>query len=696
VSRRTAPWTLAATLALGHSLLLSAQAEGPGRSVRARVDLTVDKGMGVELEVEGLGGDGFFLKRGAPEEEIAIRDVVVTTRDGRPLDTSWEGGKLRVQGAPADGVIARYQAEPGGLGRHGHQGWVDEDWASFDGRVFLSPRGAQDVADIQVTYDTPEGWAQAVPFEPVGDGWRVPFAPGVAWKALTTTCVGMGRFEMEVVTLGQTPVRIWAYAGFDEAHRRTLFDGTKATAKYFGDTLAFDQGFPFHIVWTPKPADGRNVFGGAWANGACYEHPEPRRRNWELLGHRFAHPMNKYLPNGPLLMKGRDHWFVEGWASYIEFKAAAAAGHLADEGRWNDMYRDHLSAMRNHPDWHVALATEPEHGHELMEYLHYTKGPLVVKMLEWHLATHTGKDLADYMVHHFQQGRGAQGAIDLRSDLEAWAGVDLDPFWSAYVDAPGEVIPVWPEYLAMESVAQVPSSDVIGRVGELPVTAAYLHYLLRGGEFEGVDDAQDFLQATAAQQARLRAAKVPWLPEPVLDKLYAVLPPARLSIDRAALAQPTPEVPAPSGGCMGSQAVAPEPSVAWSPTAHPEAEVFEQLLADEEAYHRAMGAGGVAHVDLKHGTHAERGDTMYAPSLSFDEGDKVVFYVQWHNAPAEARIDVYAGDKRVARRTMHIEPTWSRTWIHLDPAAFGDAKGLLSFRVITDEGELIRRSYWRR
>ena len=44
MSRRTAPWTLAATLALGHSLLLSAQAEGPGRSVRARVDLTVEQG----------------------------------------------------------------------------------------------------------------------------------------------------------------------------------------------------------------------------------------------------------------------------------------------------------------------------------------------------------------------------------------------------------------------------------------------------------------------------------------------------------------------------------------------------------------------------------------------------------------------------------------------------------------------------
>ncbi len=375
------------------------------------------------------------------EPEHRFGDLQVEDLRGQPLEHQRRGRRVEILEVPTDGFTVRYLAEPGGEGRHGHQGWVGADFALFDGRVLMLPQTAEPLARAELRYRIPAGWVAATPFTAEEDGFVVE-GPGMV-ETLLNSCVGLGPFEATTRELGTTQLEVWSYGPWSPAHKSELAEGSLRLAEHFHGQLGFDPGGRFVVVWTPKASDGGKVFGGTWSNGTCYEHPTTNERSWQLLAHRMGHALNKYHPTGMIFRDGRDRWFQEGWASYIEVAATHAVGLGDDQRRFDHLYERYQRTLREHPERDLPLAREPEATGETKEFLHYVKGPLVVRSLDHWMDERCGRDMTSFAAHIHATYGGFREPLPLREELEAHCGASLDDFFELMVDQPGAVVPVW-------------------------------------------------------------------------------------------------------------------------------------------------------------------------------------------------------------------------------------------------------------
>ena len=129
-------------------------------------------------------------------------------------------------------------------------------------------------------------------------------------------------------------------------------EDTEAVWGWFHETLGFDPGYPMAFVRTPSLNGGR-IFGGASMMGSCFEAEWSRRpqRNRYLLGHRFAHPFNKYPPAGWTPHGPEEHWFTEAWASYAEVLAMEDTGRIEAGTYFPNLWGEHLDHLDEHPAW---------------------------------------------------------------------------------------------------------------------------------------------------------------------------------------------------------------------------------------------------------------------------------------------------------------------------------------------------------
>lgn len=684
------PGTTAAQLPRSGSLLAEIDAR-PQQEGRGSLEL------GVRLEIRGLAPrKGLYLKRAAPERELTIRDLKVSA-GGQPVSASLEGERYVLGGLSEDKPVdldVQYTISVGGLGRHGHQGYIGADWATFDGRVILAPSGAQDLEKLEVKYVLPEGWVAATPFRQDGDRYVVDGYGHAAWEALSTSCVGLGRLDVSEEMLGQTPIRIALYGGWPEEERQRLKSGIQRMSTYFRDTLGFDPGRPFQIVFTPPGPEERPVFGGAWSNGACYERPRDGMRNWQLLGHRFAHPLNKDLPDGISMRDARDAWFTEGWASYIEIVSTMAVGLDPDKQGFNKLYQGYLQGIERHPEYLVPLADEPKSKDKLKEFQHYTTGPLVVAMLSQTLEERSGKGLEPFMREIFASHKGFSPQVALRDELERFSGVDLDDFFAMYVDQPAPIVPVWEEWLSRPDAEG--SGPVVGSVGRMNVTESYLFYLLRDGGFGSIAEIEAFLSEVARREALLQGKgdRLPW-PDALSDRTSKIGSGARFQMDKALLAIPGWALPQErSSGCSGGEeSHEGEPLLLDHSTEA--GRLLHEMQRTEERYQDARGLL-VRSIDLKWGERDDRGDATFPYSLAVRRSDPMFVMVGWNDAVSSAKLEVLDGEKVLQTKEISVEPGWRVSWSTLSQKSLGEASGLLTLRVRAGDVVLAERAFWRK
>jgi hypothetical protein len=667
-------------------------------SVRVEIDATRGDGLlAVHLALRDLPPrERFYLKRAAPTDEIEIRELSVRSAGGAALALLDDRDRWKIEGLAAGSepidLDVRYLVKVGGLGRHGHQGFVGEDWATFDGRVVLAPPGVQQLAELRVHYVVPEGWKVVTPFRPDGEDYLMDAFGPAAWEALSTACVGLGRFEVTERTVGKTPLGIAIYEGWGDETRAELVRGVEVMAAYFHDKLGFDPGRPFNIVFTPSGPEDKPVFGGAWSTGACYERPRDGARNWELLGHRFAHPMNKDLPDGLAMRDARDAWFTEGWASYIEVVATEQTGLSGKDRGFSRLYNGYLRGMLNHPHWRVPLASEPHQEGELKEFQHYTAGPLVVKALDFTLRQRSGKDMEGFMKELFAKYRGFSPPVPLREELERYAGVPLDDFFALYVDAPLSIGPVWEEWLSRAEAES--NGPVIASVGTMPLSEGYLHLLLREGGFDNLAQVEEFLVRVAARERELAERGVQLWPQALGDRGAAIGPTARLEMDRALLAYPMDLGPPPRSRACGGASRA-EPGSLQLDFSTEGGKLLHEMQMAEERYQAARGME-LKSIQLKWGTRDDRGGDEFPYSLAVRAQDPLFVMMGWNDTLTDASLEVLAGKDVVQTKEILIEPGWRNTWSTLRAKDLGDARGLLTLRVKAGERVLAERAFWRR
>lgn len=653
--------------------------------VQAVVDLRErgDGWMRVRMRYDGLTKAMGEFKEMGKDPELFWRNVRFSDEDGDAISASQDGRVWDVGLFNGGSITIDFEVKPGGDGRHGHQGWVADDWASFDGRVFLSPLGAGDLQAGRIRMEAPAGWTTASPLPKENDGWLSlgAFGPFGVQTALIGTCYGVGDFEESIQTFGKTEVREYHIKSWPAPHRKSLTRGSMAEFEWFYTALGFDPGFPLAVVWTPD-VKGKRVYGGSSASGTCMEQPKGSTRAMELFAHRLAHSMNKYNPSGIHIRDEADQWFKEGWPSYIEAVATEATGNKGRVSRWSTVHKTFKRTRKEHPDRDIALKDEPSARGDTTEHLHYFKGPLVVRLLDEWLRRRHGKDLTEFMRLAWAKNGNRKAPMALREDLEAWAGVSLDDFWAVHVDQRGFVYPVGEEVLTAD-VTKRAAAVGIGTVGGRPVDADYLFLLVDSGEFHRFGDIVRFLEQEEPRRAFLASQGIELLP-PALEAMRAGLEPQdRFDLVRSERAWP-----------LHTSLVVPDEQRLVLDPANPRAVAFSRLLADEVAYEAALHPSGLDAMSI-HVKNAE-GDFKVEAHLSLPADAEVRLETQWLAAAGQMKVRARRGDTISHERTTDIWNDWTRAWSPYIVSQLPKGEGIVTFEVETTAGAKVARSYWRR
>jgi hypothetical protein len=651
-----------------------------GVSADFLIDMTrPDSGrLKVSMSITGSSTNSFTAMGKNPDYKFS--EVHFFDGTGQLIEHEQKGWIYNLIGAPEAGAaFATYTVQPGGLARHGAQGTVAEDFALFDGRVFILPKDSNDLKSARIRFEHPSEWVDATPFRKEGDWWVVDqFGDQLIRDELSSSCMGAGVFEQQTVEYGGTELRVFSHSKWDSAHKAYLFESTSAVFGWFHENLGFDLGAPYLTIWSPKSGKNR-IFGGSYVNGTCFENPTQNIRSWQLLSHRIGHSMNKYNPTGMLIRDPRDHWFLEAFASYIEVIATHDVGLVKDQAYWNTLYKRYLLTLDKHPEHNRPLASEPRTSGEAVEFLHYVKGPLVAKMLEVWIARKSGKSLVVFMKEMWAEYGRYQRPFPLREELEAFAGVSLSDFWENHVDVPGYVIPVWKEAFDGKEEEISPAAFV----GESALSGDYLHYLASTGEFHTfrevaafVVQEENFRRALDEQEIRLLGI--------YNDMLSELDPAARYELARLEEAWVGHGfVPQSAAGGFGSS----NPLKIDYDTE--DGQAFAQLLKLEESYEGSRPSGGLARTTLHVGDRKSR--AVLAASL----GKTLVLKSKWLWAPKSARLTVETeGGGVIHDRNIDIRPEWTQTWSHLKTENLPAASGVVDL-CVHGEGSLCH-SFWLR
>jgi hypothetical protein len=660
----------------------------PGASVDIVVDLRQPESGEAQVlaRFSGLSEGIDLFKAMGKDPEYLYSNITLADEDGTPVAFDVSGRRLRLNRSVGGTVELRYTVKPGGLGRHGHQGMVAENFSLFNGRMFILPARATELESARIRFELPEDWVVASALREEG-GWYYTDVFGEEHTAdvLSSSCIGAGPYELTTKTIGTTEYRVYSYGGWSTEHKENLAKKSLGIFDWFHGNLGFDLGAPYAVIWSPK-VDSSRLFGGSHANGTCFEHPKDRVRNWELLSHRVGHSMNKYNPSGMHIRDGRDHWFKEGFASYVEVMATAGSGAAPSEASWNDLLSKHRRRIAAHPDWDVTLGHEPAAKGDMQEYLHYTKGPVVAKLLDQVVRDRTDTTLLEFMRAMWTKYGRYQGAFPVRAELEAFTGANFDDFWALHVDAPGPLYSVWEEALADRTapVAVIASGQ--------PFSGKYLYLLAHSGDFEHFSDIRDFVAREPIRRAELAAMGVHLLPTSMRDRVAELSIEDRYGLARAEAAYgehrrpkdlALPEVPP----------VIPAESFVLQ-LDDPDGLAFSQLLADEAAYEASLGTSGVGSITL---TLTTKKEGVASPAvLAFAKRDSVVLHSRWRLAPGRLTVLVMDGEDVETKRAFNLEPGWTHSRSTFTRGDRPKESGVVRFKLFEGDTLLGTRSFWQR
>jgi len=620
-------------------------------------------------------GEIIFFKKMAPKSEIQFTDLEIATPTGQTLDFKTQGQKFRLLKS-IDSQIPlhiRYTVQPGGVGRHGHQGYISEDFASFDGRIFLMPSNMATLKNIRIRFRVPPAWKVITPHRKQQDWYYVDqFSKQLASKALLKSCLAAGPFDEHKQKFGNTEVGIYPFSKWSDAHKKTITEKSVRMYQYFFEQFGFDPGVPYVIVWTPRSKQNKKIWSAVWSNGMCYEMPTDNVRNWELFAHRVAHPMNEYQPTGLSIRDQADHWFLEGWASYIEMVATSKTGIVSEQIRWNALFDEYLKTIHSFPDQNLPLIHEYKAKGKGKRFMHYIKSPLVMKMLDYHLRQNTDKNLEQFMKYAYGKYGYSQSHFPFLEELERFAGYSLQPFWHKMVRQPGIVIPVWRKEAKIPQPF-VPQSKYAITIDGEKIPGDYLFQIAQSGLVERYADIIPFIAQEIHRRRQLKEQGIVLYPQALQDNI------AHLSADtRLLLTQHETlylEMPIISNTTVNID------------ESTPDGKNFAQLLEAEKRYETQRNRHGIETIRIK---------TRQLYRLGFLSTDKLMQQTQWQKTGLNAHFEIITPAGIVfERRKMLIEPGWHNTYNHFSKTRSGQP-GIWKFRILNDQKILLERAFWQR
>jgi len=649
------------------------------------VDITIDatemsSWLRVREEWSGVTG-AFSVRKHGDGGAYSFRNVRYTS-NGEDLGVRPKANRFEIRRRPIPSeVTVTYEVRPGVDGRHGRQGWADDRFAVFDGRALLLPIAAQPLTRARFRFELPEGWSPATALTQGDDGWWVadPPAGSVLLERLLKECHGLGPWERQDVVLGDTEVRSFVHGELAPELKQQVMDDTEAVWGWFHEEVGFDPGYPMAFIRTPSNRGGR-IFGGASMMGACYEAEWSHRpeRNRYLLGHRFGHPFNKYPPVGLTPHGPDEHWFTEGWASYAEVMAIEGTGRIPSGTYFPKLWDVHRDRVQQHPSWlGYPMVDEGTSDKDQREYLHYFRGPLLVRTLAHLVEERSDTDLEAFVKHLAAEHGNHARPYHLQEELEAFTGASFADFWAAYVHGRVWVAPSFPGIVDAD-VRDRAAAPMLASSSGVGLDANYLATLAASGRFHDVGELLDFAGGEGPTRRALSEAGVQLAPDVVLEHAAGLPPLVRESLVRAEADWPV--------HTLGRLRAQPEPALRWN-DAHPMAAAWKAWRRHDEEDRLLTLAGGIALIALRVGDKdqaADRPDVLAVPP-----DRPFTLYVWWREPRAAVRIDLLHGDEVVWSTPVVEQPGWIRNRLVLDVGDRPAGPGMLTVRVHGQDGSVL-------
>lgn len=421
--------------------------------------VTVSQGdelLSVAVLVENLSSSSLILHQRIYDDWMGFSDLMVVDGDGNPLSFETRSQTIRdiygnhsvysfvVDVSGVEEVVVSYTVRPGAVGRHGHRGYLADEWGMVAGeQVFLLPEVAQPLGEVSVSFETPTGYDVSVPWERRQDGAYDPVYGDrkFIFDSFASSTIVFGGYTTTSKRVGAANVSVHVEQSLGEDEASVLADRSFALCDYFEELFGEFPGTDYHFFYTPAADDGVKVVGGMWANGVGLTSPGNDSWEWQLVSHRLFHRWSWYAPYGTKVPAEEDVWFLEGKPNYYQIKSTAAIGLTNTTEEFDALYRRYQWDRGSLDAPLTAQPNPPSPAH--WEFLSFTKAPLVAKLMAEKIAEDSGgeKSFDDFNRRQYEKFGHRQGTYDLQEELEGYTGEGWSAFFENFVEGVKELPP---------------------------------------------------------------------------------------------------------------------------------------------------------------------------------------------------------------------------------------------------------------
>ena len=368
-------------------------------------------------------------------------------------------------------LILEYEVLIGNLGKHGKGGEIEEDLISFMGeQILLLPVEMLTMSDdlklncileidftdlieeIKSKVYSENDYKSIIPFKENDFNSK---CVGGAWSDLyeiMKSSYTFGFFEEIVLKKEYGEVHLYSSIEntfLNDSSKEELVRNIKSICDYYYDLFKIDSlnKKDLNIVLLRKSKkENSYILGGSGKNVISATFDMNKKRDWQLLSHRIFHSFMDHVLKSRVYHLPPNLWLTEGLATYYENLALESLEEGLKERldikfkkEMANLYTRYLYMTLKEPSRFRIIPMEEGsiRSHGKIEFLHYTKAPLLVYFIE-SLKNSCGNknEIIEYLIHNKEKNFSMQ---NLFYNL---LGFQCDSFASKYLFG-NSIIPLW-------------------------------------------------------------------------------------------------------------------------------------------------------------------------------------------------------------------------------------------------------------
>ncbi|EOU2021249.1 hypothetical protein C4D31_12980, partial [Clostridium perfringens] len=368
-------------------------------------------------------------------------------------------------------LILEYEVLIGSLGKHGKGGEIEEDLISFMGeQILLLPVEMLTmnddlrlncsleidftnlIEDIKSEVYSEKDYKSIIPFKEndfkskcVGGTWSDLYE-------IMKSSYTFGFFEEIVLMKNYGEVHLYSSIEntfLNDSSKEELIRNIKSICDYYYDLFKIDSlnKKDLNIVLLRKSKkENSYILGGSGKNVISATFDMNKKRDWQLLSHRIFHAFMDDLLKSRVYHLPPNLWLTEGLATYYENLALESLEEGLKERldikfkkEMANLYTRYLYMTLKEPSRFKIIPMEEGSikSHGKIEFLHYTKAPLLVYFIET-LNNSCGNkhEIIEYLINNKDK------SFSMQNLFYNLLGFRCDSFASKYLFE-NSIIPLW-------------------------------------------------------------------------------------------------------------------------------------------------------------------------------------------------------------------------------------------------------------